>query len=84
MKETRIKSLEEDRIEVFFTRKPTYMTYEKPAWWAYTVGRNPDIEVAGPCKTRKELDLTLKAYALEGRLKKRNRQIRDLRRQLRK
>ena len=79
-----MRSLEGDRIEIAYTRQPAYMVYVNPAWWAFTVNRNPDVEIAGPCETRRELEAILRAGALEGRLKMRNRQIRDLRRQLRK
>jgi len=79
-----MKTFEGNQIQIAFTRKPAYTAYEEPAWWAFTQDRNPDIEIAGPCETRRELETLLKVYALEGRLKMRNRQIRDLRRSLRK
>ena len=77
-------SFEGDRVEVVFTSKPCQTEYTESAWWAKTVGRNPDIEIAGPCGTRKELEKELEIKRLRGVLTLRNRQIRDLRRQLRK
>lgn len=80
------------RRRILFTRCPGQcycsehegLAYQEPSWWAvewegecgpggHTLGR----PVAGPCGSRREVELEVK-------LRLRNRQIRDLRRSLRK
>ena len=52
------------RVGVAFTTRPAGMEYLHPAWWGFTVGRFPDVELAGPCKTREELLAELKARGM--------------------
>lgn len=84
MDNTNFNTFEGDNVEVVFTSKPCSTEYSERAWWAVSVGRNPDIEIAGPCGTRKELEKELEIQRLRGVVSLRNRQIRDLRKVIRK
>ena len=55
-----MKNPEGYQVGISYTAQPANVVYHEPAWWAYTVGRIPDIEVAGPCATKKELMAALK------------------------
>jgi hypothetical protein len=81
--DTNLKTLEGDEVKIIFSSKPCSTEYSERAWWAVSVGRNPDIEIAGPCGTREELEKELEIQRLRGILARRNRQIRGLRKAIR-
>ena len=42
------------RVVVTYTRSPGGTVYAEPAWWVHTEGRQPDVVLAGPFRTKAE------------------------------
>jgi hypothetical protein len=68
MATSRFITVEGDEVFVAQCTKPARVEYHERAWWAFTRGRAPDIEVAGPCAIKSELYRQLARLAAQGQL----------------
>jgi hypothetical protein len=65
---TIFRTIEGDDVFIAKCTKPAGVEYAEPAWWAFTRGRGPDIEIAGPCLTKAALLRQLRKLAEQGQL----------------